>query len=127
MRVGADENCGLLSLTFARISRPMPVYGPFEKNCNIFSIFHSGKGQTPFAGTARRVLRTKGVCPLSFPCVTSIVLQFFCDEPYLLEARRTCSGERTTNRRFGKAWIGVALAVFLPAGLRRGGRRQMSP
>ena len=71
MRVGADENCGLLLLTFARISRPMPVY--------------------------------------------------------LLEARCTCSGERTMNRRFGKAWIGTALAVFLPAGLRRGGRRQISP
>ena len=62
-------------------------YGPFQKNCNILSIFRWERGlwkrgQPPFAGTARRVLRTNGVCPFSFPCVTSIVLQFFCDEPY---------------------------------------------
>ena len=40
------------------------------------------RGQSPFAGTARRVLRQKGAVPFSFPCVTSIVLQFFWNEPY---------------------------------------------
>ena len=72
--------CGLPCETPCSVEK----YVPNEKNCKIFRIFRSGKGDRPLlperpAGCCAQ----KGSVPFSFPCVTSIVLQFFCDEPYV--------------------------------------------
>ena len=43
----------------------VPVeYGPFQKNCNFFSIFRSGKGNNPFWPKRPPGGCTRGVCPL---------------------------------------------------------------
>ena len=76
MKIGSDNvavNNGFLPVR----------YGPYQKNCNISGIFRSGKGDRPLlperpAGCCAQ----KGSVPFSFPCVTSMALQFFCDEPY---------------------------------------------
>ena len=52
-----------------------------QKNCNILSIFRSGKGDRPLLPERPAGCCAKGSVPFSFPWVTSIVLQFFCDEP----------------------------------------------
>ena len=56
------------------------------------------RGQTPFVRSTLRAVPAKGVCPLSFPCVTSIVLQFFCDEPYDKELSQVLGQSGQRNR-----------------------------
>ena len=49
--------------------RDMPPDGPFQKNCNVLSIFRSGKGDRPLLLGMRRqgASHKRGLSPLSFP------------------------------------------------------------
>ncbi len=77
------------------------------------------RGQAPFAGTARRVLRTNGACPLFRPLVPTPMV-----ETYLELARAVGCGEESPRLELATTPADEQSAdgVFLRLGLRSDGR-----